>query len=371
MNPLSAIDAISPALAHTRRLLWHPRNWRLMLKIGAVAVFAQMGGANFNGNSVPNNLGSGSPHTGDFPHAAAMAAIVSIIIVAAVIGLMIGLAFFYIGSRLQFTLFEIVLRSDTTVAPIWRRYGAATWRWIGLKILFFLACFAVCAPFLIPIIIAFVHGISSSAQNGSMHSPMPFIGTILAFVGSIIVIIFFVAVLYSLLHDFGLPSMALESTSMKETLRRVWNMLRAEPGQVLLYLVMRFVLSIVGSLGAGFILGIGTLIACIPFGLFGLLDYFLLHNAGTGGKVAMVLVWVLLGMVLIALIVIAYIILVGYVLTFLQAYALYFLGGRYPLMGHYLAPYWPQTHLPVPPPPTYQPPPTPQAPPAFEPPSAI
>jgi hypothetical protein len=174
MNPLSAIDAISPALAHTRRLLWHPRNWRLMLKIGAVAVFAQMGGANFNGNSVPNNLGSGSPHTGDFPHAAAMAAIVSIIIVAAVIGLMIGLAFFYIGSRLQFTLFEIVLRSDTTVAPIWRRYGAATWRWIGLKILFFLACFAVCAPFLIPIIIALSVRFSPLlAPSSSLFSSWP------------------------------------------------------------------------------------------------------------------------------------------------------------------------------------------------------
>jgi hypothetical protein len=363
MLPLSAIDAIGPAWAHTRRLLWHPGNWRLMLKIGAVAVFAQMGGANFNGNSFPNHLGSGSPQTGDFPHAAAMAVMVSVIIFAAIVGLCIGLVFFYIGSRLQFTLFEIVLRSDTTVAPIWRRYGAATWRWIGLKILFFLACFVVCAPFLIPIIIAFVHGVAANAQNGSIHNPMAFIGTILGFVGAIIVIALFTAVLYSLLHDFGLPSMALESTSMGETVRRVWNMLRAEPGQVLLYLLMRFVLGFVGSLCSNFILVIGILIACIPFGLVGGLNYALLHNAGTGGLVAMWLIFVLLGLVFLALIIIAAIILSGYVLTFIQAYALYFLGGRYPLLGQYLAPYWPASHNP-PPPPAYEPPP---APPAFDP----
>jgi len=369
MHPLSAIDAIGPAWNHTRRLLWHPRNWRLMLKIGAVAVFAQLGGANFNSGTFNRGLSSGTHHPGTFPHPAFIAAMVGVIVFVAIFALLFSLALFYLGSRLQFTLFEIVLRSDTTVAPIWRRYGAATWRWIGLKILFFIACFAVCAPFLIPIIIAFVHGVTSNTQNGTIQNPAAFIGTILAFVGSIIVIAIFVAVLYSLLHDFGLPSMALESTTMGETVRRVWNMLRAEPGQVLLYLVMRFVLGFVGSLCANIILFLGIMIACIPFGVVGVLDYFVFHSAGTGGHILMILVWVILSLMLLALIIIAAIILSGYVLTFVQAYALYFLGGRYPLLGQYLAPYWPQTHLAVPPPPAYQPPPTP-GPPAFEPPTA-
>jgi hypothetical protein len=363
MLPLSAIDAIGPAWSHTSRLLWHPRNWRLMLKIGAVAFFAQLGGANFNSH-IPNSFGS---HDGSVWHPAAIAVMVSVIIFAAIIALLVGLALFYLGSRLQFVLFEIVLRSDTTVAPIWRRYGAATWRWIGLKILFFITCFAICAPFLIPVIVAFLHNMTANAQDGSIHNPLAFAGTILAFVGSIIVIAIFVAVLYSLLHDFGLPSMALESTTMGETIRRIWNMLIAEPLQVLLYLVMRFVLGFVGSLVAGIILVFGILIACIPFGGLAVVDYFALHGAGTGGHILMVLIWVLLGLMFFALFFVAEIIVLGYLYTFIQAYALYFLGGRYPLMGQYLAPFWPQTHLAVPPPPVYQPPP---APPAFEPPTA-
>ena len=82
----------------------------------------------------------------------------------------------------------------------------------------------ICAPFLIPVIIAFVHGVTASAQNGTIQNPAAFFGAFFAFIGAIIVIAFFVAVLYSLLHDFGLPSMALESTTMGETVRRVWNM---------------------------------------------------------------------------------------------------------------------------------------------------
>ncbi len=49
--------------------------------------------------------------------------------------------------------------------------------------------------------------------------------------------------------------------------------------------------------------------------------------------------------------------LVGYVITFLQAYALYFLGGRYERVGAYLAPFL------APPAPVYIPPPAYPAPP--------
>jgi len=369
MHPLSAIDAISPAWNHTRRLLWHPRNWRLMLKIGAVAVFAQLGGANFNSGSFNNGFGNGTHNSTGFPHPAVLAALVGAIVFIAIFALLFSLALFYLGSRLQFVLFEVVLRSDTTVAPIWRRYGAATWRWIGLKLLFFIACFAVCAPFLIPVIIAFVHNVAASTHNGSIDNPAAFIGTMLGFIGTIILIAIFVAVLYSLLHDFGLPSMALESTTMGETVRRVWNMFRAEPLQVLLYLVMRFVLGFCGSLCSNILLFIGIMISCIPFGIVAVLDYFVLKGAGTGGHIAMIMVWVVLGVLFVALIIIGAIILTGYVYTFIQAYALYFLGGRYPLLGQYLAPFWPRTHFPVPPP-VYEPPPTPPAPPAFDPPTA-
>jgi len=358
MHPLSAIDAIGPAWSHTRRLLWDNRSWRTLLKVGAVAFFAQFLGFNFNSS------GSHLPHDQHFP--AFSAILVSVILFAAFVGLLISLVFFYLGSRLQFVLFEIVLRSDTTVAPIWRRYGAATWRWMGLKFLFGLACLALCAPLFIPIVIGIIHAFDSNMQNGSIQNPGAFVMSILGFIGAILLIVIIMGVAFSLLHDFGLPSMALESTAMGETVSRIWRLVRNEPLQCLLYLVMRFVLNFVGVLCAEFILVFAALIALVPLGGLGVLNYFALHSAGTGGKVLMVLIWILLGAVFFVLFFAALIMLVGYILTFLQAYALYFLGRRYPLLGQYLAPFWPASHRIIPPPPAYEPPPTPPAPPAFD-----
>jgi len=47
---------------------------------------------------------------------------------------------------------------------------------------------------------------------------------------------------------------------------------------------------------------------------------------------------------LLVLLALAAVMLFGYVFTFLQAYALYFLGGRYPLVGAYLDPFLPPPH---------------------------
>src|SRR5581483_6394279 len=145
MPPLSATDAITPAWQHTRRLLLGPRDPRLFFKIAAVAFFAELlsGTFSFSPFHAPHSA------TGAGAAPALGAAILAIIVVCAAVGLLIGLVFFYLSSRLQFTIFHVVLRSETFVAPIWRRYSAATWRWMGLKILLFLCAFACLAPILV------------------------------------------------------------------------------------------------------------------------------------------------------------------------------------------------------------------------------
>lgn len=333
MQPLSAIDTIGPAWNHTNRLLLTPRNWRLLLKIGAVAFFAQVGGCNSSFHSPGHKL-SGLPP-------AFSAAIVALAFVIGIVALVVGFAFFYLGSRLQFVLLEVVLRSDTTVAPIWRRYGRATWHWMGLKILFFLAALVCVTPILIPVIIHFTHNFRTIFHGSSLQNPVAFFMAVLGFIGAIFLVLIAIGIGYTLLHDFGLPSMALESTSMAETVRRVWNLLRGEPGPVALYLLMRFLLGIGGSLAAYLVLLIGALVALIPLGGAALFAWLSLRHAGFAGHVIMIAIWVVLGLVFLGLLTIAAIMMMGCVFTFLQAYALYFLGGRYPLVGAYLDPFLP------------------------------
>lgn len=373
MLPLSAIDAIGPAWSHTRRLLWDNRSWRTLLKIGVVASFAgSVSGVNLNFpgfNNFPGNT-SGTGHTGPMISHAAIAAILSLALVIGIAIVLLGLIFLYISARLQFVMFEVVLRSDTTIGPIWRRYSSRTWRWIGLRLMVGLAFLAILAPLLIPLIMQIVRTVHASPDNGSIN-----VMALFAAMFGTIVLIFLLALLSAivarLLHDFGLPSMALEDTPISLTVSRVWLLVRSEPGQIALYVLMHFVLGIAGAIVANIVIAILALVSLIPLGAGGAVIWLVLRNTGLGGHILMITALVLLGLVFLAVVLVAAFMATGYLGTFLQAYALYFLGGRYPLLGQYLAPYWPQTHLPVPPPPAYQPPPSaPPAPPAFEPPTA-
>jgi len=338
MRPLSAIDAIAPAWNHTRRLLLTPRSWRLLLKIGAVAFFAQINGCNFSGSY---------PGRGHMPGVspAIAASMLTIAFIVGGVALLVTLAFFYLSSRLQFVLFEVVLRRDTTVAPIWRRYGRATWHWIGLKLAFFAVALLCVAPVLIPVGLRFYHAtrnMNASVAEGASPHLAAFFLSILGFIGAIFLILFVIGILYILLHDFGLPSMALEGTPLTETVRRVVDLTRAEPGQVLLYIFMRLVLGFAGAIVFEFALVFGLLIALVPLGGIAAILWVALHHAGFVGYAFMVVGWVILGIIFLVLLIVACIMGSGYLYTFLQAYALYFLGGRYPLVGGYLEPLLPQ-----------------------------
>ena len=332
MPPLSAIDAITPAWQHTRRLLLGPRDPRLFFKIAAVAFFAEMLSGSFS-FSRPFNAAHGAGSTGAAP--IFTAAILGIIVVAAVIGLVLGLVFFYLSSRLQFTIFHIVLRSDTTVAPVWRRYGLATWRWMGLKLLLFLCAFACLAPVLIPGIFYFIHAFTQQSRGD--HSDI--VGLILVGVCFVALFILFglaLAIASILLRDFGLPSMALEGTSLRETVRRVITLTRAETGPVALYILLRFCLAIAGGFIAELLIAIFAIVVGAPLGGLGFGLWATLHTAGTAARTGMIGGWVILALALVAALAVAAISLFGYLFTFLQAYAIFFLSGRYPLMGQLL-----------------------------------
>jgi hypothetical protein len=332
MPPLSATDAISPAWQHARRLLLGPRDPRLFFKIAAVAFFAEMLSGSFS-FSRPFNAAHGAGGAG--ASHALTATILGIILVAAVVGLLLGLVFFYLSSRLQFTIFHIVLRSETTVAPVWRRYGAATWRWMGLKVLLFLCAFACLAPILVPGIFYFIYAITLQSHGDQSH----IVGLILTgvcFVVLFILCVLALAIASILLRDFGLPSMALEGTPLRETVRRVIALTRAETGQVALYVLLRFCLVVAGSFVAELLIAILAIVVGAPLGGLGFGLWATLHAAGTAARAGMVGGWVILGLALVAALAVAVISLFGYLFTFMQAYAIFFLSGRYPLMGQLL-----------------------------------
>ncbi len=327
MQRLSAIDAISPTWEHTRELLLAPRRWTLLLKVAAVAFFAQMGGCSGSFSSP----GRGMPHGGP----ALSAAVTSFLIVAGFVVLLIGLVMLYAGSRLQLVLFELVARRDTTVAPIWRRYGGLVWKWIGLKLLFFVVALACLLPVMVPLILHFIHTVPKGA---GAHGAGLLFATVLEFIGVIFVAVLLFSCGYILLTDFAIPSLALENTSLREAIRRIVLLVRGEPGQVALYVLMRLLLLMAWVMCSYLAILVAVLILLAPLGGIGAILWATLRHAGPAGHVMMVMGWVVLGAVLVAAVIFALIVLLGSGLVFIQAYAIYFLGGRYPLLARLLEP---------------------------------
>jgi hypothetical protein len=112
---------------------------------------------------------------------------------------------------------------------------------------------------------------------------------------------------------------------------------------------MRIVLAIVAAICTAIPLMICAIILAIPIGAVGGILWATMHSSPTGTQVMMWLAIAILAVIYLAVILAASFMCNGVTGTFFQAYALYFLGGRYPLLGEILQP------TPIPPPLPYFP----------------
>ena len=326
MRVYSAAEAIGPAWEHTTELLWRPRRWGTLLKVALVAAFAQAG------NSFSTNLPANISNRHDVSSPAAVkTAMLGFILFFGLIGLAVALVFLYLGARLQFVLFELVARRQTTVTPAWRYHGGRTWRWLGAKLPFLLALFGA----LLPLTFVFVR-YNAHHQPDPAH-PFAIFAVLLPVLGEVFAIAFVVQLLQMLLHDFGLPSMALEDTGIGETYRRVIGLVMAEPGQIILYLLLRTVVGLACATVGYVAVALATFVSALPLTIIGMAVWFPLHHSPVGSVIAWVVIGVLAGVLLLWYLLLL-LVMLGTVFTFYQAWALYFLGGRYPLLGNLLEP---------------------------------
>jgi hypothetical protein len=356
-------------MGRTRDLMGRPFRLRTFLKIAAVAFFAEMGGGlNFNfGRSA--NMHELPPGV--------LAFVVAFAVLIGIISLVIGLILFYVGSRLQLVLLEMVATRFTFVGPLWSKYGSRTWRWIGLKLLFLLCILIVSLPFIVAVVLYCIHhAIGMGAFSGGVpfSGLNPFaglhLGHILLFIAAVLLVLLvllIVSVIYMLVRDLALPFLALEDLSISQSLARLRALIAAEPGQVILYIFLRFILGLVFTIAAEIAVFLVLLISLIPPGIIGVILWLSLRHAGTAGTVALIGFAILGGLVFLCWAVCVVIAFMGTLLTFFQAYALYFLGGRYPILGDLLDRSTPPPAyayaFPTPqPPPPYQPPPPPSQP---------
>jgi hypothetical protein len=328
MRVLSASEAVSPAIDRTKAVLFKPFRFGRSWKLAATAYLSVMGLL-----FIPTPLsilltparGGGAFGAFSWLFASVFAILFSLVM----------FLFFYLGSRLQFVLFAFVLEGKEMIAPLWGRYRAPNWRWLGLKLILSVAA---CVVFGIPIGFFFRSFLANlPVQPGQPASPQ-MLSSLLLLYAFILLPLFVVMLLSSLLSDFVLPSIALEDATLSDALGRFLQLIKTEPLQMFAFIAFKVLLAIAGAIAMEIAIIVGEIVAAIPLGLLAFLGSYLFRSSGPLGHMLMVAGAITLGLIFIAFLFYVSLLVVGTVHIFFQAYALYFLGGRYPLLGDLLEP---------------------------------
>jgi hypothetical protein len=328
MRPLSATECITPAIDRTKLVLFTPfrkgRTWKLC----ATAYLCRMGKLFFPFPLIYLVFLPAAHRRAGTP---------------GVIGLLAGLLvatalfcwLFHLGSRLQFAFFDIVVNRGEFVAPAWRKYPQAL-RWTGVKVVIGTAIMAGCAVPMAAYVRHLMPIFRAITIRPGQPPPPHFLAAIFAGYGLFFLVFGPVFLISSLLSDFLVPSFALEDTTLGEAFRRMLVLIRQEPGEFILYVLLKVGLAIALYMGVIIAWEIAFVFLSLIVGLVVFLAGFLLHLIGVPSVIlsalGVVLLMVWYGLAVIYSIMFA----MGPVFTFLDAFALYFLGGRYPMLGDML-----------------------------------
>lgn len=357
--PFSAVDAISPALEHTKRQLLQPfrfGQWMRLALVGLLAGELSSGGCNFN---VPNF--KGAHRTGGMDQIPGLAGFnpalfAGLIITLFVAGFILWIVFSYIGSVMRFILFDSIVAKECHIRDGWNRRQSQGWRYFLWKIVYTLITLGILVILVgIPAGFAFAVGWFTNPRQHLL--PLILGGIALFFV--ILLFTSAMAIVYVLTKDFVVPQMALESIGVTESWRRLWTMMKAEKAGYAGYVGMKILLAI----GAGIVLGIAgvivMVIVLIPAAGIAVGAIFAGKAAGLGWTAGTITLAIVAGCVLFAFFFFLSAVISVPAIVFFPAYSIYFFAARYPALSAVLYPAPPPAQIPQKPepPPPQEPPP--------------
>jgi len=364
--PLTPVDCVSPAMAHTKRLLFQPFRMRFWLKLAIVAVMsgALVGGcnANFNFNNGFGNARrsggdttttTGSQMPPEFAKLAAslranpgMWAAIATIVIAVLVAVFI--LFLYIASVLRFVWLEALLSGECRIRAGWQFWKIEGMRLFGWQLLFgMVSTGGMFALIALPLYAAWHKGILGDIPR---HLPEFFAGMALIFL-TVMALALVSFVIGTFMHDFVIPVMRYERAGFISAWRTAWMWLGNTPGSLAIYYLLKLALLMGAGIVASILALIVFMVLLLPMILFGIVAVLLGVMIATLGPAGLAIV-IMLGFICVLVFGLA----MAYaqatltlpLAAFMQYYSLYYLGSRYQPLGEQLLPTPPP--LPVAPP---------------------
>jgi hypothetical protein len=363
---MSATDSIGPAFNRAFLLLFRPLRMGSFLKqsmlagLAETSYFAMMLGVplpiiQFLVIAQMAKHGGTADSNSNFHSQVFAEAFVAIF---GVIGSCVFTVLLYFICRKRFVILDLVLFRQGQIGEAWRKYGASTWRYFGLTLLLSLGVLllvAIIAGPLVPMSLKMMQGMDpSKPEVGKMFSVMiPYMSVMMA-LGVLI------TALDGTVRDLFLPPMGLSNASIEDSFHRFFQLVRTEPGETALYILLRTVLGWVFQMAAVTIIMIPMLLLVALGVAGGMIVHHVAQQAGPAGQLFFVAYVVAALLILFVLYMIGILVALGMGGFFKQSYAVMWLSSRYPEITSvfYPAPPAPpvmppppsSTEVPIPPP---------------------
>ncbi len=334
--PISAADAISPAIQRTRTFLFRPFRLGTYLKLCLVAVLTEgsSGSGNFNFNSGhwghhrTSRLSTPFPLHAPVFHGPWLGALV----IAALIVIVVGFLIAWLITRLRFAYFHCLIHNTPWIRSGWHLYRDPATRFFWMNIVVGL-CFLVLFVLLALPFAAGLWGLVRNVGAGGHPSLGAIFVLILPLIPLIFLLILIAVAIDIVLRDFMLPHYALENATAGQAWSAAWARIRAQKGQFFFYALLRVILPIVAYIAVFIILIIPAIIGvlitvAVEVGIV----------AALGHSFAGILIEVFVGAIAAAVAILIGIAVSGPISTALRQYALMFYGSRYQRLADIL---WP------------------------------
>jgi len=346
------VDAINPAIQHTKKQLFQPLRFSQWVRLALVGFLAgelgSGGGCNTNLNlpSTYHQRGSEQFLGATWPsqlagHPAMLAGLIASLIV---VGLGLFVLFIYINSVMRFILFDSIVAKECHIRQGWVRRRPHGRRFFVWQILLTLVSFAACVV-LIGVPLAFAWIVGWFDHPGEHLLPLILGGIVLFLLFLALVLV--LAVVHVMTKDFVVPQMALEDISAMEGWRRLWMWLNAEKGGYAGYIALKIGLAIAAGIALAIITVIVFLAVLIPVGGAGVVAVLAGKAAGLSWDVYTITLAVVAACIVLAVLIFVFALISVPAVVFFPAYSIYFLAARYPALAALLSPAPPSSAAPA------------------------
>lgn len=347
--PISAVDAVSPALDRMRQMLFRPVRLGLWLRLFLVGLLtgelSSAGGGLLQAMvQLPRALVRASGRHRFLAPASALnwaylSHFLPLVLILLLLAVVITLIFLYLATVFRFVLLEAVINGQVRLGQSFRRWQRLAGSLFVLRIWIMLLGWAVTLPLVAwPLLRLWRAGFRLEA----LRPMLPMIAAILAL---LVVLSLLWLLVWLFIRDFAVPTMAIEDLSATQACRRVWRLLCADPGAYAGYVGMKIVLAIAAGMLSGLVVLIVIFVLLLPAVLLFVLGF--IGSSMAGHALAIALGITLLIVFVLVILVVGSALGVA-VMVFFQAYTVRFFAGRYAPLAATLFPEAPPAPAPAP-----------------------